>query len=219
MKNDYRADREIRKRLLGGEKEKRYGVADVALLSVVILLVCLSFVRSFWLAPVKISGLSMNATIEDGDWLLTDKLKEVERGDVVVVKIDGATNYIKRVVAMPGDSIKIVDEKVYVKEKGQDDFLLLDEPYAYFCGDKSASITDYAERELNDNEFFFLGDNRRNSYDCRKMGPMSIDRVVGVVPNWAIKIKGTTTAYFDVVEGIRDTVRNYLNIRNKLTRR
>ena len=126
-------NKEINERLLGAKKEKIFSVSDIVLLVLIVVLLLFSVVQRVWLSPVLISGHSMNRTIDDGDWLLMDKLKKPTYGDVVVIEISGETNYIKRVIGLPGDTLFMKDNVVYRKKAGDGEkFEKVDEPYAYY---------------------------------------------------------------------------------------
>lgn len=163
---------------------------------------------------VPVSGSSMERTISDGDIVYAIPSAEPERGDIVLVDASESdyfraadaevTTVIKRLVAVGGDVIKCEDGVVWRKEGGGD-FFPLDEPYA-------VGITpDFGPVELREGEIFFLGDNRASSLDSadlvRDGQPLLLRQdIVGVVPQWAVALKGVVTP----VEGFRLTVGNWL---------
>ena len=158
-----------------------------------------SVAQRVWISPVNIDGNSMNKTIDDGDWLVMNKLAKPDYGDVVVIGITGETNYIKRVIGLPGDTICIDDDVVYRKRKGETEFTPLDEPYAYYSTAKKHEK--YAATIVPEGKIFVLGDNRYESKDSRSpdVGTRDITAVIGVVPEWAIKRKSNITSYYNVV--------------------
>lgn len=91
------------------------------------------------------------------------------------------TKFVKRVMGIPGDTIKIVDHKVYRKPAGEDMFVLVDEPYLTPERNDDARTAEMGEVVLGDNEYFVMGDNRDNSNDSRYVGPITRDMILGHV--------------------------------------
>lgn len=172
-------------------------------------------IRSFLFEPFRIPSDSMMPTLLDGDFIFVNKftyglripvvnteivaLGEPQRGDVVVFRLpaDPATNYIKRLVGLPGDHIVVRDKQVYVNGVRQP--VRLDGRYEGF-GHTGAQIgletlgtvthrTLYIPERpsydfdsvVPDGHYFFMGDNRDNSRDSRfpEVGFVPEDNVVG----------------------------------------
>ena len=97
-------------------------------------------------------------------------MAKFERNDIIVLdeKEDNEI-IIKRIIALPGETIKIQNGKIYINDKEYND------EFAY--GDTS----DYEQVTLGENEYFILGDNRTVSKDSRDIGPVTRDQVIGVV--------------------------------------
>ena len=126
--------------------------------------------------------------------LFTQKIstyfKKYDRGDIVVLNGQGMEGYskseylIKRVVGLPGETVKIADGNVYIKPMGHGDYYLLQENY--LPEGVKTTMMDYGtahgynEIKLGDNEYFCLGDNRPVSNDARNLGPFTADRIVAV---------------------------------------
>lgn len=148
-------------------------------------------IKAFLLQAFYIPSESMTATLNVNDRVLVNKLSyqigNIDRGDIVVFEKPPAapgsiTDFIKRVAALPGETITFVDGEVFI------DGQLLNEPY--LDGDthpNSAAIvsegctnTPSADRcTLAEGWYFVLGDNRDNSTDSRSFGPIEEDAVVG----------------------------------------
>lgn len=116
----------------------------------------------------------------DGEYLLTEKVSyyfhEPRRGDVVVFKPPiSEDEYIKRIIALPGDSISIQNGKIYIN--GQ----VLEENYLdstlYTSG--GAYLEDGMVKIIPEGEYFVAGDNRPHSYDSRSWGPISKKAITG----------------------------------------
>ena len=130
--------------------------------------------NSFICAPAVVQGQSMEPTFEThGDYVLISRNnKSYKRGDIIVVDT-GNLYLVKRLIALPGDSIEIdYDGNVYINDEKIIEDYIYDEPY-----EREA----YPKRILGDDEYFFLGDNRNVSEDSRRRGTCSFDDIVGRV--------------------------------------
>lgn len=86
----------------GEEKKNRISVIDVILILLIVVLTATTLIKTYWLSPVLVDGGSMTDTIQNGDWLLMDKKKTPAYGDIIVIKIDQNTNYIKGQLRLKG---------------------------------------------------------------------------------------------------------------------
>ena len=108
---------------------------------------------------VRVSGHSMDPTLQDGQIMMFSSLHTIQRNDIVVAHAPeswgmGEKNLIKRVVGLPGDRIKITDKELYVNDK-----LVL--KFEGFIGENPVPT----EFSLTKKSYFLLGDNHGNSYD------------------------------------------------------
>ncbi len=180
----------------------------------IILLVLV--IRSFLYEPFRIHSDSMMPTLLDGDFIFVNKftyglrlpvvnteivpLGEPQRGDVVVFRLpsDPSTNYIKRLVGMPGDHVVVREKRVYLNDVLQD--VQLGDYSAPFNSTPRAQngletlgtaphqtlyIDERPSVDFDDvvpaGHYFFMGDNRDNSRDSRfpEVGYVPVDHVVG----------------------------------------
>ncbi len=115
----------------------------------------------------EVSGDSMYDTLEDGDNLWIDKLsyrfKDPERYDIVVFPYqDSEVYYIKRIIALPGETIRIDEEgNIYINGE------ILEEEYGYETITPSMIGRADKEIKLGEDEYFVMGDNRNESKDSR----------------------------------------------------
>ena len=145
----------------------------------------------------NVYGDSMNPTLYTGDVVFTQKIAtyfhSYKRGDIVILDGSHMEGYygkeylVKRVVGLPGETVRIADGCVYIKAADGSDFYQLVENYLP-SGVKTTRMDDgirkgYNEITLAENEYYCLGDNRPVSNDSRNLGPFTADRIkaVGVI--------------------------------------
>src|ERR1700716_4374309 len=139
------------------------------LAEVVVLAVILYFGISFAVQAVHVEGLSMWATLDDNDYLIANKvdyrLHNPQRGDIIILRppTDNSKDFIKRVIALPGERLLIRDGHVYINGH------MLDEPY---LPEAWIAYTDWPSNNPNGqvmgpNQYFVMGDNRNRSQDSR----------------------------------------------------
>jgi signal peptidase I len=142
----------------------------------VIALVAVVLFMLFLYQPVRVEGTSMLPQLEDQDRLFINKfayeIGPIHRGDVVVFKYphDETKSYIKRVIALPGDTLRIDHGAVYVNGKRLDESYV---PEAY------RDERSQPEMILPEGEYFVMGDHRSISSDSRDFGPVPRDLIYG----------------------------------------
>ncbi|MBI2120912.1 MAG: signal peptidase I [Parcubacteria group bacterium] len=138
-------------------------------------------IRIFIAQPFIVKGESMDPTFADGQYLIVDELTyrthEPERGDVIVFKYpkDPSKYFIKRVIGLPNETIKIDSGKITIFGEQYPGGHLLNEEYI-----KNVSFDTLTEK-LGSGEYFAMGDNRTNSLDSRVWGPLPKEDIVGRV--------------------------------------
>lgn len=151
---------------------------------IIIIILVVLFIRRFFILPFQISGQSMFESYVDKEFILVDRLsyqnipfiweiRGIKRGDVVVFNthITWRKYFIKRVIWLPGEIIKIEWWEVYLKKNWEDDFLKLDEPYLSVVNNWFTTVGwDSKEYifEIPEDWFFMMGDNRNASTDSRQ---------------------------------------------------
>jgi signal peptidase I len=142
----------------------------------IISLAISAFIIVFIYQPVKVEGTSMMPSLSDQERIFVNKfvyrLEPIERGDVVVFRYprDPSKSYIKRVVALAGDRIRIDGGQVYVNDQAVDEDYV---PPAY------TDARSYAETVVPVNSYFVLGDHRSMSNDSRDFGPVGQSYIYG----------------------------------------
>jgi len=135
-----------------------------------------TFIIIFLYQPVRVEGTSMLPMLEDQDRLFVNKMAyhvgEIHRGDVVVFLYphDHQKSYIKRVIALPGDDLKIDHGRVFVNGRE------LAEKYVPLRFEDSRSLPEFV---IPDREYFVMGDHRSISSDSRDFGPVDRELIYG----------------------------------------
>lgn len=152
---------------------KKETIRELIIYGSVILAIIL--IRTFVITPVRVNGTSMYSTLNDGEIMILNKLdykfNDIERFDIVVVKTD-SNKIIKRVIGLPGETIRYVDNTLYINDKK------IDEPYLTDKTD-DFDLQELGYDRIPDDCYFVLGDNRDNSSDSRVIGPVKKSQIEG----------------------------------------
>jgi signal peptidase I len=149
------------------------------LVEVVVLAVILYFGISFAVQAVHVEGLSMFATLDDNDYLIADKISyrfhAPQRGDIIILRppTDNSTDFIKRIIALPGERILISQGVVYINGHK------LDEPYLPEAWTQLDNWGGPDGTVVPPNDYFVMGDNRNRSQDSRIFGFINRDAIDG----------------------------------------
>jgi signal peptidase I len=159
----------------------------VDLLETIILAVVLFFAINAVSARVRVDGSSMVPTLQNGEYVLVNRLafknKLPEYGDIIVFVSPQVSDLdlIKRVIGLPGDTIRIYGGEVQVNDQ------VLDEPYI------AAAPIYNGEWRVPAGNLFVLGDNRNDSSDSHAWGLLPIENVIGKavliywpIPEWTL---------------------------------
>lgn len=160
-------------------------VASFALEVVQIVLISSAIIipiRYFLVQPFYVKGASMEPNFYDHEYLIIDelslRLREPVRGEIVVFRYprDPSQYFIKRVIALPGETIEVSDGRVKIYNQEHPNGVLLDE--AYLEGERT---TGKLRATLAADEYYLLGDNRDSSLDSRSFGSVHTDNIIGRV--------------------------------------
>ena len=189
-------DETINENQLNRKNKIKKDIVIIAILIVALLLAY--FATNVWLSVHIVKNVSMQNTLNDGDIIWADKIASPKRGEVVIFAYDEDTDYVKRVIAVEGDTLYF-DKKgdkyeVYIKYKGNDLKELLEEPY--LSEGVITACTTNSTFVIQEGEVFVMGDNREESYDSRDFGPIKKEQIKGVVHNFFISIKGFTKSIY-----------------------
>jgi len=149
---------------------------------VIIALAIIIPIRYFLIQPFFVNGASMDPNFLDGDYLIIDEISyrfnEPQREDVIIFRypLDPSQFFIKRVIGLPNEIVKIEDGKVFIySEETLDERIILDES-AYL---EDSYTPGNLEIALEEDEYFVLGDNRMSSSDSRKWGELDKKYIIG----------------------------------------
>ena len=140
------------------------------LIPYIIIIISVVIIRTFIVTPVRVDGVSMSPTLEYNDILIFNKVdKSYNRFDVIVFNYNNE-KLVKRIIGLPGETIKVKDNKLYINNK------YINEEFTHRLTD------DYEyERVIPSNTYFVMGDNRSNSLDSRFIGPINKQNIEGTV--------------------------------------
>lgn len=146
---------------------------------VVISLAIILPVRYFLIQPFYVKGASMEPNFFDHEYLIIDEISyrfnEPQRGDIIVFKYpkDNKQYFIKRIIGLPGEHVKIDNDGVYIND------VKLKESYLDANVETLLPLRGYGDVVLAEDEYFLLGDNRGQSLDSRVFGPIKNNLIVG----------------------------------------
>ena len=173
-------------------RKRQIIIALICVLIVILLAVTLALIiKTYVLTTFTVDGISMWPTLDggsgaymdsdtqNGETLYLNKVAKVKRGDIIVfspewesmIQADGSYKaLVKRVIAVGGDHLQIIDGKVWLNGE------LLDEPY---INEPMSHDYDGLDVVIADGNIFCMGDNRNHSADCRAFGQVPTSRVIG----------------------------------------
>ncbi|MBF0709997.1 MULTISPECIES: signal peptidase I [unclassified Gemella] len=159
---------------------------------VVVISIGLYFlITTFLMSPYTVKGKSMDYTFADNDKVFVSKLGNTyERGEEIVFHANENDDYIKRVIGVPGDTVEMVDDVLYINGKKVDEPYLDKMKEELRSSGSNANLTqdfniEYLastqSKTVPEGTYFVMGDNRQNSTDSRLLGFVKEDKIVGNV--------------------------------------
>ena len=135
----------------------------------ILIIFAILLFKKYVISPIRVNGESMMNTLHDGDIMIMNSINyrfsEIKRYDIVIID-EGQELIIKRVIGLPGDTVKCVNNKLYINGKRVKD------KYA------SSKTSDFSV-DVENGEYFVLGDNRSNSMDSRVFGTFKKKEIIG----------------------------------------
>lgn len=153
---------------------KKYGWLRFGKQAVVIAVLVILILR-FVIGISFVDGDSMEPTLSDGDITVYLRLgSSYARGDVVSIRMPSGEYYVKRIIAVEGDTVDIRDNTVYLNGEA------LEESYAKGSPSDAENSVKYPY-EVEGDAVFVMGDNREDSMDSRMMGSISCSQIKGTL--------------------------------------
>ena len=161
--------------------QELYSLLKCFVFALIIVVIC----RNFLFSPSVVHGESMSPTFENGNKVILSKIGDIKQFDMIVFHApDQDENYIKRVIGLPGDTVSMKDDVLYINGKAYTE--------AYLTKNKLESTTlkltgdftleeETGEKTVPNDSLFVLGDNRLYSKDSRDFGFINDDSVIGKV--------------------------------------
>jgi signal peptidase I len=152
-------------------------VFQIAIVAVILIVV----IRFFIIKPFVVQGGSMEPNFFNDEYLIIDEVtyrfRDIKRGEIVVFNppIQENQYYIKRIIALPGETFELVDGRITIYNESNPNGFLLKEPYIDEFTQGQDRVT------LGENEYYLMGDNRDASLDSRNFGPVKRGSIVGRV--------------------------------------
>ena len=148
-------------------------IKEISVYVIIILIIIL--LKMYVISPIRVNGTSMDPTLENRDIMILNKIgyriTKIKRFDIVVIKYKDEL-LIKRVIGLPGEKIKYVNNTLYVNGKKLDEEF--DKTYTY-----NFSLKEIGSTTVPDDSYFVLGDNREVSKDSRSIGFIDREDIVG----------------------------------------
>ena len=155
----------------------------------IVIAVVLAFtIRTYIFTPIVVDGESMMPTLENHERIILNKFStrvgDINRFDIIVFHATRETDYIKRVIGLPGDHVEYRNDTLYINGEKYEESYLTKSKEDYKKMNQRLTLDfkleDYTgEKVVPENEIFVMGDNRRNSLDSREIGTISIDEING----------------------------------------
>lgn len=176
------------------------------LIYLIIMVAAVIALRHFVVESFRVDGHSMDYTLQHDERLFMWKLAKIERFDVVVIKApsDPSKRYIKRVIGVPGDTIEVRDDKLYINGVATDEPYLAEKVKEYQAANPNGNFTQNftlaqvaGASTVPEGKYFVLGDNRQNSLDGRSFGFIDANTVEGEadVSYWPLNRLGLLQKY------------------------
>lgn len=154
--------------------------------TIVVVGILALLLRIYIIQPFIVEGLSMSPTLDNNDYLLVDKLSyrfgEPQRGDVIVFKYpkDERFNYIKRIIGLPGETIRITENNIMITNNQNPNGLIIHENY---IKDIDGHLINNGRKviavDIPQGQYFVMGDNRQGSSDSREWGFLPKKEIIG----------------------------------------
>lgn len=151
-------------------------------LYIIVAVLLAALIQAYIIRPFIVNGSSMEPNIEDKQYLIVDEIsyrvREPERGDVIVLKSppEPKKYYIKRIIGLPGETVKITGTTVTIINSEHPTGFALTESY---LNDALNQHPQHMTVTVPQGRYFVMGDNRDGSYDSRSWGTLPKENIRG----------------------------------------
>ena len=139
------------------------------------IILAIILIRTFIVTPVRVNGTSMYSTLNDGEIMIFNKINykftDIKRFDIVVVKTEN-NKIIKRVIGLPGETLKYEDNVLYINGQEVKESYLKEKTEDF-------NINELGYKKIPQDCYFVMGDNRDNSNDSRIIGCVKREQIKG----------------------------------------
>ncbi|OIO14541.1 signal peptidase I [Candidatus Gottesmanbacteria bacterium CG1_02_37_22] len=162
--------------------------------TIVVALSIFVVIYLFFVQPHEVKGSSMEPNFHNNEFILTDKIsyrfQDPKRGDVIIFRSPNNpdVDYIKRIIALPGEKVKAKNGYIYVDETKLSEKYLNDLTFLF----PTSKLQNDIDIIVPQDEYFVLGDNRPHSSDSREFGPISRSSIIGkaFIRYWPLPLLG-----------------------------
>ena len=149
-------------------------------LKLIIVIIIILFLMLYVVSVTQVVGSSMSLTLKDEEVLILNKFQyrffDIKRGDIVSLDYEDTKYLIKRIIGLPGETVKIVNNQLYINDKiYEEEYLANDLNYDDF------SLADLGYSKIPEDMYLVLGDNRENSLDSREIGLIKKEDINGKI--------------------------------------
>lgn len=149
-------------------------------LKLIIIIIIILFLMLYVVSVTQVVGSSMSPTLKDEEVLILNKFQyrffDIKRGDIVSLDYEDTKYLIKRIIGLPGETVKIVNNQLYINDKiYEEEYLANDLNYDDF------SLADLGYSKIPEDMYLVLGDNRENSLDSREIGLIKKEDINGKI--------------------------------------
>lgn len=139
-------------------------------------------IKYFIFLPVSVDGSSMVPTFQQNDQIIVETIHQIDRFDVIVFRDPSNRTFVKRVIGLPGESIRYENDQLFINDEPIDEPFLENDYVKEAGGVWTSNFTLESltgEAVVPEGHYYVLGDNRRLSHDSRYYGPIPADAIIG----------------------------------------
>lgn len=150
--------------------------------AILVAAIAVTIIKYFIFLPVSIDGSSMFPTFQQNDQIIVETIHQINRFDVIVFRDSSNKTFVKRVIGLPGESIRYENDQLFVDNKPIKERFLENDYVEKAGGVWTSNFTLESltgEVVVPEGHYFVLGDNRRLSHDSRYYGPIPAETIIG----------------------------------------